>query len=245
MAPITPPKRALYAQLARIAKATASPARLELLDLLAQAPRTVELLARLLGQPLANTSHHLKVLRQARLVETTRSGQFITYQLADDSVADLLLRMRTVAEARLSEIGAITRAYVERRGLLEPLGQDELIRRVQAGDVTVIDVRPAVEFEAGHLPGAISMPLDELEDRVHELARDRDVVAYCRGPYCVMSLDAMALLRARGFTAHRLEAGIVEWRAHATRGRASSGRASSGRTVPRPTTRPARVARQS
>jgi rhodanese-related sulfurtransferase len=226
------PQRALYTQLARITKATASPARLELLDLLAQTPRTVEVLARLLGQPVANTSHHLKVLRQARLVETTRAGQFITYRLADASVADLLVQMRAIAEARLTEIGAITRTYVERRGLLEPVDQDALVRRVQEGEVTVIDVRPVAEYEADHLPGAISMPLDELEERLQELPKDRQVVAYCRGPYCVMSFDAMALLRARGFTAHRLEAGIVEWRTRGRRGR-PAGRTGAKRAATR------------
>lgn len=222
------PKRALYAQLARIAKATAAPARLELLDLLAQAPRAVEMLARLIGQPVANTSHHLKVLRQARLVETTRSGPFITYRVAAPAVADLLVQMRALADARLTEIGAITRTYVERRGLLEQIGHEELLRRVEAGEVTVIDVRPTAEFDADHLPGAISMPLDELERRLEELPRDRAVVAYCRGPYCVLSFDAIALLRARGFTAHRLEAGVVEWRGRARRRRAVTGRASLG-----------------
>ena len=207
------PKPFLYGQLTRVAKALASPARLELLDLLAQAPRTVEMLARLLGAPVANTSHHLKVLRQARLVETTRSAQFITYRLADASVADLLLQMRAVADARLTEIQSITRTYAERRGLFEPVDQAELLRRVAAGDVTVIDVRPAAEYEAGHLPGAISMPLAELEGRLHELPADSEVVAYCRGPYCVMAVDAVALLRRHGLVAHRLEAGVVEWRA--------------------------------
>ena len=211
--PNASPKRALYAQLARIARATASPVRLELLDLLAQAPRTVDALARLLDVPVANTSHHLKILRLARLVETTRDAQFVTYRLADRGVSDLLVRMRAVADARLSEVAAITRVYVQRRGLLEPVGQDELRRRVRSGDVTVIDVRPRVEYDAGHLPGAISMPIDELELRLPELPPARDVVAYCRGPYCVMSLDAVVLLRARGFTAHRLEAGVAEWRA--------------------------------
>ena len=243
MSRVTSPKRALYGQLARIAKATAAPARLELLDLLTQAPRTVEMLARLLGQPLANTSHHLKVLRQARLVETIRSGQFITYHLADASVAALLLEMRAVADARLTEIGAITRSYVERRGLLEPVDQAELFRRVQAGEVTVIDVRPAAEFDAGHLPGAISMPLDELERRLPDLPTDREVVAYCRGPYCMMSLDAMVLLRARGVAAHRLEAGVVEWRVRAGRVRAVPGRPAARRPLPRAAPRPARVAR--
>lgn len=243
MRKVPSPKPALYVQLARIAKAAASPVRLELLDLLAQAPRSVEMLALLLGHPLANTSHHLKVLRQARLVETTRSAQFITYHLADASVADMVLQMRAIADARLTEIGAITRTYVERRGLLERVDQEELLRRVQAGDVTVIDVRPAEEFKADHLPGAISMPLDELEGRLREVPRNRTVVAYCRGPYCVMSFDATALLRARGFAAHRLEAGVVEWRARARRGRTTVGRTGAKRAASPSTKRSDRVGR--
>jgi rhodanese-related sulfurtransferase len=225
MRTVPSPKPALYGQLTRVAKALASPARLELLDLLAQAPRTVEMLARLLRAPVANTSHHLKVLRQARLVETTRSAQFITYHLADASVADLLLQMRAVAESRLTEIQAIARTYAERRGLLESVDQTELLRRVAAGDVTVIDVRPAAEYEAGHLPGAISMPLDELEARWRDLPTHQEVVAYCRGPYCVMAVDAVALLRRHGLVAHRLEAGVVEWRARRGRSRRAPRRA--------------------
>lgn len=243
MKTVPSPKRALYAQLGRIAKATASPARLELLDLLAQAPHTVETLARLLDLPVANTSHHLKGLRMARLVDTVRSGQFITYHLADPSVAQLMLQLRGIAEARLAEVGAITRAYIERRGLLEPIDQEELLTRVDAGAVTVIDVRPAPEFAAGHLPGAISMPLDELETRWRELPRQRDIVAYCRGPYCVMSLDAMAVLKARGFRAHRLEAGVVEWRARGGRLRTGAGRAAVRRTTAPVTRRRARAVR--
>lgn len=239
MRTVPSPKPALYGQLARIAKAIASPARLELLDLLAQAPRTVEMLARLLRSPVANTSHHLKVLRQARLVETTRSAQFITYHLADASVADLLLQMRAVADSRLAEIQAITRTYAERRGLLESVDQTELLRRVAAGDVTVIDVRPAAEYEAGHLPGATSMPLDELEARWRELPTDQEVVAYCRGPYCVMAVDAVALLRRRGLVAHRLDAGVVEWRAR----RGQSRRAARRASVVHANTRSARVVR--
>ena len=239
MTNVPSPKRALYGQLTRVAKALASPARLELLDLLAQAPRTVEMLARLLGEPVANTSHHLKVLRQARLVETTRSAQFITYHLADGSVADLVHQMRAVADARLSEIQAMTRTYAERRGVLEPVDQPELFRRIAAGDVTVIDVRPAAEYAAGHLPGAISMPLDELTGRLHELPIDQEVIAYCRGPYCVMAFDAVALLRTHGFAAHRLDAGVVEWRARRRRPR-PAGRPA---TAARPSKRPARVER--
>lgn len=228
------PKSALYGQLTRVAKALASPARLELLDLLAQTPRTVEMLAGLLGEPLANTSHHLKVLRQARLVETTRSAQFITYHLADAAVADLVHQMRAVADARLSEIRAMTRTYAERRGLLEPVDQAELCRRVAAGSVTVIDVRPAEEYESGHLPGAISMPLGELTERLHELPTDQDVVAYCRGPYCVMAFDAVQRLRKHGFAAHRLDAGVVEWRARRRRTRDAGRRATAARARARP-----------
>lgn len=238
MTDVPSPKPALYGQLSRVAKAIASPARLELLDLLTQAPQTVEMLARLLGEPVANTSHHLKVLRQARLVETTRSAQFITYRLADASIADLLLRMRAVADARLSEMQAITRTYAEQRGLLEPVGQAELFRRIAAGDVTVIDVRPAAEYASGHLPGAICMPLHELAGRLHELPIDREVVAYCRGPYCVMAFDAVALLRKHGFAAHRLDAGVVEWRARRRRTRPAMRR---GDAAP-PHTRAARAA---
>ena len=244
MRTVPSPKRALYEQLARIAKATASPARLELLDLLTQAPRTVEALARLLGQPLANTSHHLKVLRQARLVETTRSGQFITYHLSDPLVGNMLVQMRALADARLTEIGALTRTYIDQRGLLEPVDQDELLRRVQAGEVTVIDVRPTDEFEAGHLPGAVSIPLDTLEERLHELPRHRGVVAYCRGPYCVMSVDATALLRARGFAAHRLEIGVVEWRTRVQRRQSTTSRAGAKRAPSASARRPGRGSRR-
>jgi rhodanese-related sulfurtransferase/DNA-binding transcriptional ArsR family regulator len=210
-------KTAVYEQIARIGKATSSPARLEILELIAQAPRTVDAIAAEINQSFANTSHHLQVLRRARLVEAEKSGTYVAYRLADRDVAAFLVHLRTLAQARLTELERMSRDYLESRGAMEPVGDDELLRRVRTGEVTVLDVRPAAEFEAGHLPNAISMPLPELKKRLRDLPRDREVVAYCRGPYCVMALDAVELLRKRGFVAHRLEQGVLEWQAHGGR----------------------------
>jgi rhodanese-related sulfurtransferase len=210
-------KTAAYEQIARIGKATSSPARLEILELIAQAPRTVESVATEIGQSLANTSHHLQVLRRARLVDAEKSGTYVTYRLADRDVAVFLVQLRTLAQARLTELERISRDYLESRGAMEAVGDDELLRRVRTGEVTVLDVRPAAEFEAGHLPNAISIPLPELKKRLRDLPRDREVVAYCRGPYCVMALDAVEQLRRRGFVAHRLEQGVMEWQARGGR----------------------------
>ena len=210
-------KTAAYEQIARIGKATASPGRLELLDLLSQGPRTVEGLARQIGQSVANTSHHLQVLRGARLVEAEKAGVYVTYRLADIQVADFLLQLRTLARARLAELERVSQEYLERRGAIEAVSDAELLRRVRAGQVTVLDVRPGEEYEAGHIPRAISLPLPELEKRLREIPRGREIVAYCRGPYCVMALDAVDLLREKGFRAHRMEYGVVEWRAHGGR----------------------------
>ena len=212
-----PLKTTVYEHIARIGQATSSASRLELLDLLTQGPRTVEALARQVGRSVATTSHHLQVLRRARLVDAAKTGLYVTYRLADPRVGAFLLELRTLAESRLSEIQQVTRQYLERRGALEPVDNEELVRRVRAGDVTVIDVRPREEYEAGHLPGAISMPLGELPALAKQLRKRRDVVAYCRGPYCVMALDAVDLLRRRGFRAHRLEQGVSEWRARGWR----------------------------
>jgi len=207
-----PFKAAIYEQIARIGKATASPGRLELLDLLSQGPRTVEALASQIGQSIANTSHHLQVLRRARMVEAGKAGVYVTYRLADQ-VGDFVLQLRTLAHARLAEIERVSRDYLVRRGVMEAVGDDELLRRVRSGEVTVIDVRPSEEFEAGHIPKAISLPLAELRKRLRELPRNREIVAYCRGPYCVMALDAVDVLRKKGFRAHRMEHGVAEWRA--------------------------------
>jgi len=210
-------KTAIYEQIARIGQATASPSRLELLDLLSQGPRTVEALAKQTGQSVATTSHHLQVLRRARLVDGEKAGLYVTYRLADPQVGDFFLELRQLAESRLAEVQQVTRQYMEQRGALEPVDNEELVRRVRAGEVTVIDVRPREEYVAGHIPGAISVPLADLPKRLRDLRKRRDIVAYCRGPYCVMSLDAVDLLRRKGFRAQRLEHGVVEWRAQGWR----------------------------
>jgi rhodanese-related sulfurtransferase len=210
-------KAAIYEQIARIGKATASPSRLELLDLLSQGPRTVEALAAQIGQSVANTSHHLQVLRRARLVDAQKAGLHVTYQLADRQVGTFFLQLRTLAESRLAEIEQVSREYLQGRGALEGVGDDELLRRVRAGEVTIIDVRPREEYVAGHVPGALSLPLVDLKKRLRDLPKGRDIVAYCRGPYCVMALDAVDVLRRSGFRAHRMEHGVIEWRARGWR----------------------------
>jgi rhodanese-related sulfurtransferase len=207
-------KNAIYDQFARIAKALSSPHRIELVELLAQGPRTVEALAKLSDMTLANTSAHLKVMRGAGLVESTKEGLFVTYRLADRSVSDLLLATRKVAEARLAEVAKITRAFLAENAQLEPIDVDALRAKVGAGEVTLLDVRPPEEFAAGHIPGALSVPLPALAKRLSDFPRRREVVAYCRGPYCVMAVEAVKLLRARGFKAVRLEDGVLDWAAH-------------------------------
>src|SRR3990172_4390982 len=212
-APATGPSTAVYEQLARIGKAFAHPCRLELVDLLSQGPRTVEVLARQTRQSLANTSHHLQVLRRARLVEAEKAGLHVTYQLADPHLSLFFLDLRRLGEARLAEIEQVRRQYRDARGAMESVDGDELLRRVRRGEVTILDVRPTEEYLAGHIPGAHSIPLAALRKRLAELPRRREVVAYCRGPYCVMAIDAVELLRKRGYRAHRMELGVVDWRA--------------------------------
>jgi rhodanese-related sulfurtransferase len=210
-------KDAIYEQFSRIGKAVAAPKRLELLDLLCQGPRTVERLAGHVGMSVANTSQHLQVLRTARLVAAEKRGLYVEYRLSDDEVCQFFHGLRRVAESRLAEIARVTRAYHEQRGALEPVDRDELLRRVRSGDVTLLDVRPSEEFHAGHIPGALSVPLPELKKRLTTLPKGREIVAYCRGPYCVMALDAVDLLRKNGFRAHRMEQGVIEWRARGWR----------------------------
>jgi rhodanese-related sulfurtransferase len=222
-------KNAIYEQIARIGQATASPSRLELLDLLSQGPRTVEALAHQTGQSVATTSHHLQVLRRARLVEAQKAGLYVTYRLGDPNVGEFFLSLRSLAESRLAEVQHVTRQYLEERGALEAVGNDELVRRVRAGEVTLIDVRPREEYVAAHIPGAISVPLADLGKRLGTLQKRRDIVAYCRGPYCVMALDAVDLLKRKGFRAHRLEHGVPEWRAQGWRVETGDDRHASGR----------------
>lgn len=222
-------KTAIYEHIARLGQASASPSRLELLDLLSQGARTVEALAHQTGQSVATTSHHLQVLRRARLVEAHKAGLYVTYRLAGPHVGEFFLSLRSLAESRLAEIQYVTRQYLEQRGALEPVDNDELARRVRAGEVTLIDVRPREEYVAAHIPGAISVPLSDLGKRLGELQKRRDVVAYCRGPYCVMALDAVDLLRRKGFRAHRMEHGVPEWRAQGWRVDTGDDRHAAGR----------------
>lgn len=206
-------KDAIYEQFARIGKAVSNPKRLEILDLLCQGERTVEVLAKEAGISMANASQHLQVLRAAHLIESEKSGQFVTYRLTGQAVCDFFLAMRVLAERELAEVEQIKRRFLEGKEELEPLGRDALIQKVREGTVTVLDVRPAEEFQAGHLPGAISIPLDELEQRLSELPKDQEIVAYCRGPYCVLAIQAIEFLRQKGFHAFRMEDGVQEWRA--------------------------------
>jgi len=206
-------KDAIYEQFARIGKAVSSPKRLELLDLLCQGPRTVEVLAKESGLTVANASQHLQVLRAARLVEAEKEGLFVSYRLADKTVCEFFRTMRVLAESRLAEVEQIKRRFLEGRERMEPVDRKALLERVGKGAVTVLDVRPAEEYNAGHIPGAISIPLKELQLRLLDLPRDQEIVAYCRGPYCVLSIQAVELLRSRGFQAVRLEEGIQDLRA--------------------------------
>ena len=210
-------KNGVYEQVARVSKALAAPKRLELLDLLCQGPRTVESLAEQAAISVANASRHLQVLRSARLVDAEKRGLYVEYRLADDEVCRFFVSLRALATSRLAEIDRVTRAFMERRGALEEVHGEELLRRARSGEVTILDVRPVEEYQAGHIPGAISMPVADLKARWADLPKDRDVVAYCRGPYCVMAVDAVNLLRKKGFRAHRLEQGVADWRARGWR----------------------------
>lgn len=206
-------KDAIYEQFARIGKAVSSPKRLELLDLLCQGPRTVEVLAGESGLTVANASQHLQVLRTARLVEAEKEGLYVKYRLADQNVCEFFRAMRVLAESRLAEVEQIKRRFLEGREGMEPVDRKALLEIVREGAVTVLDVRPKEEYTAGHIPGAISIPLKELQLRLSDLPRDQEIVAYCRGPYCVLSIQAVEILRARGFNAIRLEEGIQDLRA--------------------------------
>jgi rhodanese-related sulfurtransferase/DNA-binding transcriptional ArsR family regulator len=206
-------KDTVFALQAQTGKAVASPRRLELLDLLAQGPRTVEALARETSQTIANTSQHLQVLRGAHLVATEKRGLYVTYRLAGEEVSRFCLALRQLAESRTDELQAAAKGFLETRGQVEPIDQEALLARIRRGEVTLLDVRPEEEYQAGHLPGALSVPLAELERRLAELPRRREVVAYCRGPYCVLAIEAVARLRTRGYRASRLEAGVPDWRA--------------------------------
>ena len=206
-------KRDLYVQFAAVAKAIGNEHRLELLELVAQGERSVEALAERSGLSIANASQHLQLLRRAGLVTARRQAKFVLYRLADDAVLTMLSGIHKVAERNVGEVERILRSYFNSRDDLEPVTRAELQRRMKQGLITVLDVRPEEEFELGHLPGARNIPLSQLKRQLAKLDRTCDIVAYCRGPYCVLAFEAVALLRERGFKVHRLEGGYPEWRA--------------------------------
>ena len=206
-------KNLLYEQVSRVSKALASPKRLELIELLCQCEKSVETLARESAMSVKLASAHLRALRAGRLVETRKDGKYVLYRLADTSVADLWVSLRDVAEERLLDLQMALRSLMEARTNLVGVDRKSILRQAQHGDVIVIDVRPQEEFAAGHLPFARSLPLTELKQRLKQLPRDKPVVAYCRGPFCMMAHDAVALLQKQGYRAQPLEDGVAEWRA--------------------------------
>lgn len=205
-------KDLLYTQFSRMAKAASNPKRIELLELLAQAERSVEELAAASGMDFSNTSAQLQVLSRARLVESRREGKRVLYRLADESVSRFLTGLREIARSRLAEVEQVARDYIRARDELEPISSADLLERLQHRQALVIDVRPVEEFAAGHIPGALSVPLAELRARLPELPRGGEIVAYCRGPYCVLAPQAIEILRRAGYRARRLEEGLPEWR---------------------------------
>jgi ArsR family transcriptional regulator len=207
------PKQILFAQFAAVAKAAAHPLRLEILEQLAQGDRSVEVLADRTRVSIANASQHLQQMRRAGLITARREGKFVFYRLADDAVLELLASVRRVAERTLADVERVVRNYFHDRDSMEPVSRAELADRLSAGLVTVLDVRPEDEFALGRVRGAVNIPLGRLENRLAELDPDREIVAYCRGPYCVLSYEAVAALRLRGFKARRLEDGFPQWRA--------------------------------
>jgi rhodanese-related sulfurtransferase len=208
-----PFKDRLYAEFASIGKALASPQRLELIDLLGQGERSVDELAQEIGQSLANTSAHLQVLRQARLVDSQKRGLNVVYRLAAPEVFNLWRTLRDLGAARLAEVDRLVETFLADRNSLAAVDLAELRRLVKDGSVTLLDVRPALEYRQGHIPEAHSVPIEELEHRLDELPRDREIVAYCRGPYCVFSDEAAQLLQQHGFQVRRFQAGFPDWRA--------------------------------
>ena len=206
-------KSELYQSIAKVAQALASGNRLQLLEFMAQGERSVDALAAMAGVTVANASQHLQALRRAGLVATRKEGQRVYYRVAGDDVVRLYQDLRMVAEARQAEVRQLVDEFLGDRGALEPVQAEELLARAKKGLVTVLDVRPPDEYAAGHVPGAINVPMEKLEDYLRKLPKKREVVAYCRGPYCLMSFEAVAMLRKRGWKARRLEDGFPEWKA--------------------------------
>jgi len=207
------PKKALFAQFAAVARAFGSENRLELLEQLAQGERSVELLAKRTDLSIANASQHLRQMQRAGIVTSRRDGKFVYYGLADEAVLNLLAALRQIAERNSAEVERLVRSYFHDRDSLEPVTREKLLQLSRAGAVTVLDVRPEDEFALGHVAGALNIPLRELEARLDELDPSQEIIAYCRSHYCVLSYEAVATLRTRGFKARRLEEGLPEWRA--------------------------------
>jgi rhodanese-related sulfurtransferase len=203
---------AVYEQLARIGKSVASPHRIQILDLLAQGEKSVEALAEEAGLTLKNASAHLRVLRGARLVDSRKDGQFVFYRLSDEAVASFIVVLRELAERRLAEMREFSEEFLKGRERLKPVDRRKLLQRMRKGEVLVLDVRAADEFRAGHIPGARSVPLAELEKTLRTIPKNKEVVAYCRGPYCGLSERAAALLRSKGYRAVSMHDGVVDWR---------------------------------
>jgi rhodanese-related sulfurtransferase len=206
-------KDRLFGQFARVGKALASPRRLEIVDLLAQGERTVEEIARETSMSVASASQHLQALKAARMVEARREGLYAHYRLADEDVFRTWQAVRALGESRLAEVDGVIEAYLVDRDALEVVDATELMERLTVGSVIVLDVRPEEEYRAGHIPGALSVPVEKLVAALQTLPRDREIVAYCRGPYCVFSDEAVALLSSRGYRAKRLADGLPDWRA--------------------------------
>ena len=206
-------KDAIYEQFSRIGKAVSSPKRLELLDLICQSEKTVETLSRETGLSVANTSQHLQTLKTARLIKAEKEGLYVKYHLADNMVCDFFRSMRVLAEHRLAEVDMIKRRFFEGKEGMEPVSRDDLLKRVREGNVTVLDVRPVEESRAGNIPGALSVPLKHLKEILAKLPADKEIVAYCRGPYCILAVQAVEVLREMGFKAIRLEESVQDWRA--------------------------------
>jgi rhodanese-related sulfurtransferase/DNA-binding transcriptional ArsR family regulator len=206
-------KDRLFEQFARIGKALASPKRLEIVDLLAQGERTVEEIASETAMPVANASQHLQALKGVRMVESRREGLYAYYRLADEGVFLTWQAVRALGETHLAEVDRVVETYLEDRGALEAVGAGALMQRLGDGSVIVLDVRPEEEYRAGHIPGALSVPVDDLEAALQTLPKDKEIVAYCRGPYCVFSDEVVLALSARGYEASRLTEGFPEWRA--------------------------------
>lgn len=205
-------KDLVFEQFAKIAQAFSAPKRLEIIEILSQGERDVDSLSKQVSMTIANTSRHLQILKHARLLETRREGVRIFYRIADEDVANCWLGLQSLAEKRSAEVKETARAFFDERDSMEPITKEELIKRTKNNDAIILDVRPYQEYQNGHIPGSLSIPLSELKNRLGEIPKNRDVVAYCRGPYCVLSAEAMTILRNAGFQAMRLKEGLPEWR---------------------------------